>query len=101
MSSALRMALRESPLRPGCIFHSDLGIEYAAQDYCDLVQSAGMVRSMSRKGNPLDNAHMESYFHTLRAELIHQQFFGNVIKATAKIVRHIEFFIIGNVYTLL
>ena len=51
-----------------------------------------MIRSMSRKGNPLDNAYMESYFHTLKAELVHQQVFGNAIEATANIVRNIEFY---------
>ena len=47
---------------------------------------------MSRKGNPLDNAFVESYFHTLKAELVHQQSFDNVIEATANIVRYIEFY---------
>ena len=51
-----------------------------------------MIRSMSRKGNPLDNAYMESYFHTLKAELVHQQVFGNAIEVTANIVRYIEFY---------
>lgn len=91
-ASALRMALRESPPQPGCIFHSDQGIEYAAHDYRDLLQTAGMLRSMSRKGSPLDNAFIESYFHTLKAELVHQQAFNNDIEATANIVRYIEFY---------
>lgn len=90
--SALRMALsRESPA-DGCIFHSDQGIEYAAHDYRELVTSAGLTRSMSRKGNPLDNAMVESFFHTLKAELVHQRLFENDIEAAAHIVEYIEFY---------
>lgn len=90
--SALRMALSRCRPAAGCLFHSDQGIEYAAHDYRDLVESAGLVRSMSRKGNPLDNAVAESFFHTLKSELIHKQRFDHVIEAVAKIVEYIEFY---------
>ena len=90
--SALRMALsRERPVA-GCIIHSDQGIEYAAHEYRELVESAGLTRSMSRKGNPLDNAAVESFFHTLKAELVHQRRFENEIEAVAQIVEYIEFY---------
>lgn len=90
--SALRMALSRQQPAPGCLFHSDQGIEYAAHEYRDLAESAGLVRSMSRKGNPLDNAVAESFFHTLKAELVHNHRFDHVIEATAKIVEYIEFY---------
>lgn len=90
--SALRMALLRQRPQPGCLFHSDQGIEYAAHEYRELVEGAGLVRSMSRKGNPLDNAMVESFFHTLKAELIHKQHFDNVIEAVAHIVEYIEFY---------
>lgn len=90
--SALRMALSRSKPQSGCLFHSDQGIEYAAHEYRELVESAGLRRSMSRKGNPLDNATMESFFHTLKAELVHGQLFENVIEAVAHIVEYIEFY---------
>ena len=90
--SALRMALSRTNPKHGCLFHSDQGIEYAAHEYRQLVEGAGMVRSMSRKGNPLDNATMESFFHTLKAELIHRQQFNNEIEAVAHIVEYIEFY---------
>lgn len=90
--SALRMALsRERPIA-GCIFHSDQGIEYAAHDYRELVETANMTRSMSRKGNPLDNAAVESFFHTLKAELVHHRLFDTDIEAVAHIVEYIEFY---------
>tara|TARA_B100000676_G_scaffold313417_1_gene394471 strand:- start:6205 stop:7062 length:858 start_codon:yes stop_codon:yes gene_type:complete len=90
--SALKMALsRETPL-PGCVFHSDQGIEYAAHEYRDLVAAAGMRRSMSRKATPLDNAMVESFFHTLKTELVYQNKFENDIEAVARIVEFIEFY---------
>ncbi len=90
--SALRMALSREYPRPGCVFHSDQGIEYAAHEYKDLVESAGMRRSMSRKGNPLDNAMVESFFHTMKSKLVHQHHFENDIEAVARIVEYIEFY---------
>lgn len=90
--SALRMALQRNHPEPGCIFHSDQGIEYAAHEYRDLVEASGMVRSMSRKGSPLDNAMVESFFHTMKAELIHQKLFSNEIDAVAHLVEYIEFY---------
>lgn len=90
--SALRMALSRHQPPPGCLFHSDQGIEYAAHEYRELVESAGLVRSMSRKGSPLDNAVVESFFHTLKAELIRKHRFEHVIEAVAKIVEYIEFY---------
>lgn len=90
--SALRMALIRNKPKSDCLFHSDQGIEYAAHEFRDALASAGLVRSMSRKGNPLDNATMESYFHTMKAELIHQHVFENAIEAVAYIVEYIEFY---------
>ena len=90
--SALRMALLRYPPKPGCLFHSDQGVEYAAHEYRDMVSDAGMTRSMSRKGNPLDNAYAESFFHTMKAELIHKKQFENDIEAVAHIVEFTEFY---------
>ena len=90
--SALRMALNKHRIEAGCIFHSDQGIEYAAHEYRDVVKAAGMRRSMSRKGNPIDNATVESFFHTLKAELVRRQVFTNAIEAVAHIVEYIEFY---------
>ena len=90
--SALRMALRHASPRPGCIFHSDQGIEYAAYDHRELIESANLTRSMSRKGTPLDNAIVESFFHTMKGELVHQHRFANNIEAVAAIIEYIEFY---------
>ena len=90
--SALRMALHRYPPKPSCLFHSDQGIEYAAHAYRDMVNEAGMIRSMSRKGCPIDNAYAESFFHTMKAELIHHKLFENEIEAVAHIVEYTEFY---------
>lgn len=90
--SALNMALLRVTPKLGCIFHSDQGIEYAAHEYRELVESAGMKRSMSRKGTPIDNAAMESYFHTMKAELVHQTIFEDEIEAVANIMEYIDFY---------
>ena len=90
--SALRMALYRSAPKAGCIFHSDQGIEYAAHEYRDMVEEAGLTRSMSRKGNPIDNATVESFFHTMKAELVQRHLFDNEIEAVAQMVQYIEFY---------
>jgi putative transposase len=90
--SALRMALSRHKPKPDCLFHSDQGIEYAAHDYRDMLIEAGLTRSMSRKGNPLDNAIVESFFHTMKAELVHHRLFNNAIDAVAHMIEYIEFY---------
>lgn len=90
--SALKMALQNYQPRSGCIFHSDQGIEYAAHEYRELVESAGMTRSMSRKGNPLDNAKVESFFHSMKSELVHHRVFDDAIDAVANIIEYINFY---------
>ncbi|BAZ94897.1 transposase [Thiohalobacter thiocyanaticus] len=90
--SALRMALLRNQPKSGCLFHSDQGIEYAAHEFRDMLTESGFNRSMSRKGNPLDNAAMESFFHSMKAELIHQRTFENEIEAVAYVVEYIEFY---------
>ena len=76
----------------GCLFLSDHGIEQAAHEYRELVEGAGMRRNMSDKGKPLDNAAVESFFHTLEAQWVHQRMFANEIEAVAHIVEYIEFY---------
>jgi transposase InsO family protein len=69
--TALRMALEDRNPPPGCIHHSDRGVQYACWDYVNLAQSRRMLLSMSRTGNPYDNATMESFFKTLKYEEVH------------------------------
>ena len=67
---ALKMAIAlRSPLR-GCIFHSDRGSQYCSHDYQKILREHGFKASMSGKGNCYDNAAVETFFKTIKAELI-------------------------------
>jgi transposase InsO family protein len=70
--AALTMAIQRRRPGVGLVHHSDRGSQYAAGDYRDILQAAAITRSMSRKGNCWDNAPMESFFGTLKTELVHQ-----------------------------
>lgn len=73
---ALRDALRSRRPPSGLICHSDRGSQYASGDYQKLLEQAGAVCSMSRKGNCYDNAPVESFFASLKRELIHRHRFA-------------------------
>jgi transposase InsO family protein len=68
VTSALQMATTRRRPGPGVVHHSDRGSQYAAQDYQQLLSAHHMEASMSRKGNCYDNALMESFFASLKAE---------------------------------
>ena len=63
------IALRRPP--PGCVFHSDRGVQYASRAHRALLAAHGLVGSMSRRGNPYDNAKAESFMKTLKAEAVY------------------------------
>ena len=90
--ATLNAAVRARRPRPGLVFHSDRGIEYAAQAFRDRLAEFGIVQSMSRPGRPTDNAHMESFFHSMKADAIHQRgLFGEEAYARA-IGRYVLFY---------
>ena len=68
--TALRMALRTHPPAPGLVHHSDRGSQYAAHGYQALLAAHGITGSMSRRGDCWDNAVVESFFATLKRELV-------------------------------
>lgn len=68
---ALEMALGSRDIPEGLIHHSDRGVQYAAGDYVDRLQENNIQISMSRKGNPYDNAKAESFFKTLKTEEVY------------------------------
>jgi len=69
--AAWRMAIKNRPMRKGLIFHSDQGVQYATKKFANMLESYGVIRSMSRKGNCWDNAVAESFFKSLKTELIY------------------------------
>jgi putative transposase len=89
---ALWRAVRSKRPAPGLIHHSDRGTQYCADDYRKLVAQFGMQASMSRKGNCYDNAPMESFWGSLKNEMIHHQRFATRANAEAAIKEYIEIF---------
>ena len=76
----------------GLVFHSDRGVQYASHDYRHALQSAQTIASMSRKGNCYDNAAMESFWSTLKHELIYRRHFKTRAEARQAIFEFIEVF---------
>jgi putative transposase len=89
---ALKKALRFRKPLPGCIHHSDRGSQYCAADYQKDIEKAGMIASMSRKGNCYDNAPTESFWGHLKQELVHHRHFQTRDEAIAAITEYIEIF---------
>jgi len=81
---ALRMAIDDRNPAPGTVFHSDQGIEYAAHSFQSLLAAYGLQPSMSRRGNCYDNAHMESFFSSLKLEM------GNGFRSHAQALEQIR-----------
>lgn len=77
---------------PGLIHHSDRGSQYCAQDYQGLLREFGMHASMSRRGNCYDNAPMESFWGTLKNELVHHRHYDTRAQAIHEITEYIEMF---------
>jgi len=88
--AALRMALQERRPGPGLVHHSDQGVQYASSDYTDLLKEQQIRISMSRKGNPYDNATCESFMKTLKQEEVHQQEYRDLGEARTCIRRFLE-----------
>lgn len=76
----------------GLIHHSDRGSQYASIKYQKLLKGYGMKCSMSRKGDCWDNAPMESFFHSLKTEMVNHQKFSTRHEARAAIIDYIEMF---------
>ena len=72
--------------------HSDRGVQYASQLYRQNLQTAGVVSSMSRRGNCYDNAAMESFWSALKRELVYRRHFATRSEARAAIFEWIEVF---------
>ena len=90
--AALRMAIKEQRPGAGLIHHSDRGVQYASAEYRQIMHTAGFRASMSRRADCYDNAPMESFFHTLKTELIHHRQFETRDQAERDIFAYIEGF---------
>ena len=88
--AALEMALENRNPPPGCIHHSDRGVQYACWEYVARLQEKGIQVSMSRTGNPYDNAFAESFFKTLKYEEVHLQNYESFKEVLEKLPKFIE-----------
>lgn len=89
---ALNMAVRRERPAPGLIFHSDRGVQYAAAAFRERLDSLGVRQSMSRKGDPYDNAVAENFFSCLKCELVYLRRFDSRRAAQANLFTYIEAF---------
>lgn len=92
VATALFRAVQQKRPKAGLIHHSDRGSQYCAHNYQKLLKQFGMVASMSRKGNCYDNAPMESFWGSLKNELVHHQRYATRDEAKASIQEYIEIF---------
>ncbi|MFQ5804245.1 MAG: IS3 family transposase [Candidatus Methylomirabilales bacterium] len=90
--TALTMAVDRRRPRPGLIHHTDQGPQYASQAYRRLLAQRGLTASMSRKGRCADNARVESFFSTLKNELVHDRDYRTREEAQAEVFEFIEIF---------
>jgi transposase InsO family protein len=88
--AALQKALADRHPEPGLVHHSDRGVQYASQDYVSLLESRGFLISMSRTGNPYDNAKAESFMKTLKCEEVYLRQYRDREEAHASITQFIE-----------
>lgn len=89
---ALRMALARRGAPAGLIHHSDRGLQYACRSYTDVLRAHGIRGSMSRLGNPYDNALAESFFKTLKSEEVYGSEYQNVRHVRARMRAYIDIY---------
>jgi transposase InsO family protein len=92
INEALMLAVEQRRPKPGLIHHSDQGILYSSADYLALLEKYGMLRSMSGKGSCYDNAVAETFFSSLKNELVHHRDYKPRDKARSEIFEYIEVF---------
>ena len=88
--AALEMAVSRQKPQSGLIFHSDRGVQYASAQYRNALNENNIKQSMSRKGDPYDNAVAENFFSCLKCELVHHNHYKTRAEAQADIFAYIE-----------
>ena len=92
VSQSLFKAVAAKRPAQGLIHHSDRGSQYCSYEYRNILERFGLKASMSRKGNCYDNAPMESFWGTLKQELVHHRRYRTRLEATRDIIEYIEIF---------
>ncbi len=88
--AAWKMAIRNRPVKQQLLFHSDRGVQYACTDFKEQLKGLPVLQSMSRKGNCWDNAVAESFFKTLKTELIYHEHYSTKQQAKLSVFEYIE-----------
>lgn len=88
--AALRLALASGRVAPGLVHHSDRGVQYASGDYTELLTEHAILISMSRRGNPYDNAQAESFMKTLKYEEVYRTEYLDFADARRRIGKFLE-----------
>ena len=88
--AAFKKAVRNRPILPGLIFHSDRGSQYVSDEFRKLLDSEKCIQSMSRKGNCWDNAVAESFFKTIKVESLYRHKFENAQQVYSAIFDYID-----------
>ena len=89
MLESFEQACKKYRPEPGCIFHSDRGVQYASNAYKDALKKKGMIQSMSRSGVPYDNAPMESFWSTVKVGCVYGKRFRTKKEAKKAIFQYV------------
>ena len=89
---AFQMAVKGCQPLPDLVFHSDRGVQYACEPFVALLSRSRAIQSMSGRGNCYDNAVAESFFHTLKTELVHHELYRTLAEARRSLFEYIEGF---------
>lgn len=92
VNDALNMAMIHRKPSKGLIWHTDRGSQYASYSHKDLLQKYNIIQSMSRRGNCWDNSVAESFFKSLKQELVYNTYFYTKKQAKKEIFEYIEFY---------
>ena len=92
VADALQMAVARRGPGAGLLHHSDRGVQYASDDYQHLLETHNMLCSMSGRGDCWDNACVESFWGSLKTELVHHEHYATREEARASIFEYIEVF---------
>jgi transposase InsO family protein len=90
--AAIEAAIRRRRPEKGLIFHSDRGSEFLGSAFRDRLEKYGVCQSMTRGGSPDENAHIESFFHSLKADLIHGTRFRDVGELRRHLHRYVRYY---------
>lgn len=88
--TAFKKAIKNRPISPGLMFHSDRGSQYVSAEFRKLLGDEGCIQSMSRKGNCWDNAVAESFFKTIKTESLNRYKFENASEVFSAIFKYID-----------